>query len=187
MRPQPGACWSRRARSCWASASACRAYSTPSVVSRYRRRRGRAASDGSVSFPPGGDQLGVLEAPEHWVQGTAAKPGRQADLEAVAFGGRVLQQQSKYSKDVHRESRADPAKTLLRTALSSGCSQIRCGRPATAGDKHRQLGPRPPPCRSGRASPGCASRPAASGRPRCHRRPGRRGPRCGGRHAGAGP
>jgi hypothetical protein len=32
-------------------------------------------------------------------------------------------------------------------------------RPTTVGDKHRQLDQRPPPCRSGRASPGCASRP----------------------------
>jgi hypothetical protein len=46
---------------------------------------------------------------------------------------------------------------------------------------------RPPPSRSGPASPGCASRPAASGRPRSPRPPGRHAPRCDGTHAGAGP
>src|SRR5215207_8340585 len=47
---------------------------------------------------------------------------------------------------------AVPAETLLRTALSSGCSQIRCGRPTTGGGWRRRLA-RQLPCRSGRASP----------------------------------
>jgi hypothetical protein len=73
-----------------------------------------------------------------------------------------------------------------RLALCSGCSQIRCGRPATDGGPRRQPDQRRPPCRSGPASPGSASHPTPSGHPGCHRPPGTHAPRCAGTHADAG-
>lgn len=101
--------------------------------------------------------------------------------------------------------RRSPVWTNWRTAAGEWClSQLGVGqaerrndsdrfraarydRREIAGGMPRQPGRRRPPCRSGRASLGCASRPAASNRPRCRRPPGRRAPRYGGTHAGAGP
>jgi hypothetical protein len=66
---------------------------------------------------------------------------------------------------------AVPAETLLRTALSTGCSQVRCGRLTTGGGRRQRLDRPPPSCRSGRAWPCCASRQqhqmalVAAGRP----------------------
>jgi hypothetical protein len=83
---------------------------------------------------------------------------------------------------------------LRRAQRSAACSprlpgvaEARFDRPMRGGGRRRRPDQQRPSCRSGRAWPGCASRPAASGRPRCPRPLGRRAPRYGGTRAGGGP